>query len=814
MNLSKDDLIKLALKTKLKREYFSKMSKNDIIKFLTGVEVENCSKRRVQEANKLLVKCYGRIQQQTPPQKQPPVQQMILPPQSPPNIEPRMAPRIATITEECDDTETRIRDLYNQMTERLNSVRSEVSATISDALNAVRSRIEARIEAQQAQLEAQQARIEAQLEALDNQISEKTFESEQRLSRTLKMQLQDGISNTLVEKVNELDSLIESEISEARNSTNQRLETLTKLQENLQKTLTKDILDVKESFRDVSDSVNVISESVQYNTEKYLELESKMNDDFSKLDDDLNARSKATTERYSTLLDSIALQNEDVSKLKIFVSEIDQEMQDSLRNIYDNIRNLENSIAENVRERSRNTGETLQSVRENVQNLESRLERLISVGNDRAQILESNTLELGKQQLQLETQANRIISQNNQIVALNENFSNLLNDSLSELDRNLRTSQVQSQDELRNQMVNLFQTSLDSVDSRINNRIDVQIGRIDLALVDNSQIIATLSLNIQDFNDRLNERITETERNVQEHSTDLVTLDNTLQSQRELLSSLENNGDRNTLAIGGIVTDVAGLRQQSDELELRLISRIVGLNETQFVPRFNNVQERLNALENRQLLAIASAEEQLTMQQQVELQSRVIQSNVETNLETLIQSYTNNAIQQFQENAIQRLEERQTNIARLQQMQLANFSQNITSQLNRQIREFGSVLQSRVEQTLDELSDSAASELQQEYSVEFPERLSIESSPLESPSESSPLESSIREVVEESVQESVQESIQNILPEAVNDAVSEAVAEAVVEAVPRRKRRINFTGEDLYEPILRRSPRKRRVIRE
>lgn len=57
MNLSKEELVKLATSSKLKPANFYKMSKNELIKFLTGVEVDKCGKARLNQADKLLRRC-------------------------------------------------------------------------------------------------------------------------------------------------------------------------------------------------------------------------------------------------------------------------------------------------------------------------------------------------------------------------------------------------------------------------------------------------------------------------------------------------------------------------------------------------------------------------------------------------------------------------------------------------------------------------------------------------------------------------------------------------------------------------------------
>lgn len=57
MNLSKEDLVKLASRTKLKPKVLEKMSKKELVEFLTGVQVDKCSKKKVNQATKKIQEC-------------------------------------------------------------------------------------------------------------------------------------------------------------------------------------------------------------------------------------------------------------------------------------------------------------------------------------------------------------------------------------------------------------------------------------------------------------------------------------------------------------------------------------------------------------------------------------------------------------------------------------------------------------------------------------------------------------------------------------------------------------------------------------
>jgi len=57
MNLSKEELVKLASRTKLKKNVLEKMSKKELVEFLTGVQVDKCSQKKVNQAAKKLREC-------------------------------------------------------------------------------------------------------------------------------------------------------------------------------------------------------------------------------------------------------------------------------------------------------------------------------------------------------------------------------------------------------------------------------------------------------------------------------------------------------------------------------------------------------------------------------------------------------------------------------------------------------------------------------------------------------------------------------------------------------------------------------------
>lgn len=57
MNLSKEELVKLASRTKIKKNVLEKMSKKELVEFLTGVQVDKCSQKKVNQAAKKLREC-------------------------------------------------------------------------------------------------------------------------------------------------------------------------------------------------------------------------------------------------------------------------------------------------------------------------------------------------------------------------------------------------------------------------------------------------------------------------------------------------------------------------------------------------------------------------------------------------------------------------------------------------------------------------------------------------------------------------------------------------------------------------------------
>lgn len=61
MNLSKQELVSLASKLKLKKDVLARMSKKDLIQFITGVEIDKCSKKKINQANQRLEECVAAV---------------------------------------------------------------------------------------------------------------------------------------------------------------------------------------------------------------------------------------------------------------------------------------------------------------------------------------------------------------------------------------------------------------------------------------------------------------------------------------------------------------------------------------------------------------------------------------------------------------------------------------------------------------------------------------------------------------------------------------------------------------------------------
>jgi hypothetical protein len=61
MNLSKNELLKMAINSKPKKEVLEKKSKNELIEYLFGVKVDDCSKKKINESEKRLEKCLSPI---------------------------------------------------------------------------------------------------------------------------------------------------------------------------------------------------------------------------------------------------------------------------------------------------------------------------------------------------------------------------------------------------------------------------------------------------------------------------------------------------------------------------------------------------------------------------------------------------------------------------------------------------------------------------------------------------------------------------------------------------------------------------------
>lgn len=671
MNLSKQELVSLASKLKLKKDVLARMSKKDLIQFMTGVEIDKCSKKKINQANQRLEECVAavrlRVKEEEPrtigdSPRDP--SRIVIERESPRDI-PRMgvsprcvierdAPRFDT-SPRLEGTEIRIEPRFenrfeprqvdvNPALDRLANDISELRVTTSqlnqkisaccDELEQETLRHEQVSNAKHSQLDNELSTLERQVDQLNDnirQIRERDNEFEQRVRETFSQ---------------ENEKLLFQNFQEARRAAREEIDeriddTATLLAQKLSEETSQQALDAaNRAVQNVLDNSDVVSAAVDSAFERRLtssvrELLSTGLDEIvvPELERLALAEQSATQE-----LERIRSSLSSFTSLELELNNVEL----SLQSTEQNVENVQRSVEEQEERLIRQT-ERVQQLDTNVGVLRAGLEDLRQYWS--LDVVERVEAAINQQNAMTEPQVRRIIANDPGLAG-----------RLDTLDTELRAVQQQDRDyhdEFRDQIRRRLQEQNISFDDRIRELQEQNVsldGRI-LQVTDNiSQVREYVDTVIRDRQQTLDNRLVLLATN---ESVDALA--NTVAEERETQIALVNQNLRrfeqelnaNTSLVNEVTTivsrnevNVMAVNDRYNTLDDRVVQyqqQVDGYNDT--VARFTgSLEDFTQQLEFYRQQVTTVRQEILDAEERTQARSQEFQEQVQLSIENVRQT--------------------------------------------------------------------------------------------------------------------------------------------------------------------------------